>query len=45
VNQSFVMCGLGPRIHVLRRREEEGVDGEDEPGHDAHILRKQERAR
>jgi hypothetical protein len=37
----FVMPGLGPGIHVLLYGgDKEGVDGRDEPGHDAMRVRR-----
>lgn len=30
------MAGLDPGIHVLASLEQEGVDGQDKPGHDEH---------
>jgi hypothetical protein len=37
----FVMPGLVPGIHDLKRRAVEDVDGRDKPGHDDEESRRQ----
>jgi hypothetical protein len=32
------MAGLGPAIHVLKRRESKDVDARDERGHDVFVI-------